>query len=155
VVAILVNYTYRQVHFSGGDTKQKKKMKISLVEKILFVSDLKRCRDFYKSLLLVDPVTDVLGMVEFKLAKCFILGLMPLEGISRILGPETIKPTEMGIPPRSELYLMVDNPDEMFSRALSLGATVLSPVQERNWGHRVGYVADLEGNVLGFARQIT
>ncbi len=130
-------------------------MKIHHVEKILFVSDLALCRDFYKSLLQVDPQTDVPGIVEFRLSAYFILGLMPLEGISRILGPETIRPDIKGIPPRSELYLLVNNPEEMFSRALSLGATILSQVLERNWGHMVGYVADPEGNVLAFARQIT
>jgi len=130
-------------------------MDISHIEKIIFVADLTSCRDFYMSLFQIEPVTDVPGMVEFELAPNVKLGLMPLEGISRIVGLDTIKPHLKDIPPRSELYLMVDDLNEMFSRALSCGASLLSPVKERNWGHSVGYVADIEGNILAFAKQIS
>ena len=129
-------------------------MKVSHIEMILFVADLARCRDFYKSLLQIVPVTDVPGMVELELAKNFKLGLMPLEGIGRIVGEETIRPKEKDIPPRGELYLLVEDPEDVFSRALALGAKALSPVQERNWGHKAGYVSDPEGNIIAFAGEL-
>ncbi len=130
-------------------------MKISHIEQVFFVADLTRCRDFYKSLFQIEPVTDVPGMVEFELAPNFKLGLMPLEGISRLLGAGLISHGKEGVPPRSELYLRVEDPHEMFSMAVSLGAKVLSPVRQRNWGDIAGYVADIEGNILVFAKQIS
>jgi len=129
-------------------------MKISNIETIFFVAGLTSCRDFYKSLFQIEPLTDEPGMVEFELAPNAKLGLMPIDGISRIVGVDTIKSYLKDIPPRSELYLMVENLDEIYSRAMSIGAIPLSPIQNRNWGHRVGYVADIEGNILAFAKQI-
>jgi lactoylglutathione lyase len=37
------------------------------------------------------------------------------------------------------------------NRAISAGGKLLSDVEERNWGDRAGYVADLDGHVVVFA----
>jgi uncharacterized glyoxalase superfamily protein PhnB len=44
------------------------------------------------------------------------------------------------------LYVMVESVDEVFSRAVSGGGTVLMPVTDMFWGDRCGMVADPDGN---------
>jgi hypothetical protein len=53
--------------------------------------------------------------------------------------------------PRAELYLVVDVPDAFQQRSLACGATELSPVMPRSWGHAAGYSLDPDGHVLAFA----
>ncbi|NOS86468.1 MAG: hypothetical protein HOP31_15125 [Ignavibacteria bacterium] len=120
-------------------------------EFILYVSDQKKSRDFYSFILDKEPSLDVEGMTEFLLSGECKLGLMPAKGIMKILGknfpePETIKGVH-----RCELYLEVPNIEESYSRAVEAGATELSPVTLRNWGHRVGYLSDPDGHIIAFA----
>ena len=76
------------------------------VEFILYVKDQVRSRGFYRTLLGMEPVLDVPGMTEFDLGGCK-LGLMPENGIARIITPALPNPkTGSGIP-RCELYLLV------------------------------------------------
>ena len=91
-------------------------------------------------------------MTEFKLSENSSLGLMPERGIKRLLGA-TIQDPELtnGIS-RAEIYLQVPEPQEFMKRAESAGARILSGVEMRNWGHVVGYVSDLDGHVIAFAR---
>lgn len=122
-----------------------------MVEFILYVADQKLSRDFYSKILDKEPVLDVNGMTEFLLSGECKLGLMPAEGIMKILGktfpePDTIK----GIH-RCELYLEVLNIEECYSRAVEAGATELSPVALRNWGDKVGYLSDPDGHIIAFA----
>ncbi|MCB0405312.1 MAG: hypothetical protein KDD51_11045 [Bdellovibrionales bacterium] len=122
-----------------------------VVHTILYVADQKKSRDFYGALLGLDPVLDVPGMTEFKLSESHTLGLMPEAGIKRLLGDKIADPTKTNGIARAELYLHVENPDTMFAEALQLGARELSPVLERNWGDRAGYVLDFDGHVLAFS----
>ena len=43
------------------------------------------------------------------------------------------------------LYLLVDNADKVFAKALKLGATVKWPVTDMFWGDRCGQLVDPEG----------
>lgn len=124
------------------------------VEFILFVADQNRSRDFYTKILGLKPVLDVPGMTEYELNPWCLLGLMPEEGISRILSGKTPAPESGNGIPRCELYLSVDNPDESLQRAVSNGALLIDPVKERNWGHIVGYVQDYDGNIIAFSKVI-
>ncbi|MBL7670770.1 MAG: GNAT family N-acetyltransferase [Bdellovibrionaceae bacterium] len=119
---------------------------------ILYVSDQKRSCDFYSSVLKLKPILDVPGMTEFKLSENHILGLMPEAGIKRLLG-NTIGDFSTGSP-RTELYLHVSNPEEIFLNSIRLGAKELSLVSNRDWGDRAGYVMDFDGNVLAFAASL-
>jgi uncharacterized glyoxalase superfamily protein PhnB len=56
--------------------------------------------------------------------------------------------------PRSEVYLLVDDPDTFHHRALSSGALELSPLAERDWGDLAAYSLDPDGHVLVFARPV-
>lgn len=122
------------------------------VHTILYVSDQKRSRDFFTDILNLQPTLDVPGMTEFKLSENHVLGLMPENGIRKILGTQ-IGEFSTGSP-RAELYLRVENPRDMHSRSLMAGARELSPVLDRAWGDSAGYVMDFDGHVLAFAKNL-
>jgi len=122
------------------------------VEFILYVSDQSKSRDFYKKILQLEPMLDVDGMTEFLLAENCKLGLMPVNGIVKILKDKTPNPeTGNGIP-RCELYLHVDIIEEYFNRAIDSGAKEISAVKLRDWGDIVGYVADPDEHIIAFAK---
>ena len=55
--------------------------------------------------------------------------------------PNSLRDAAAGI----ELCLVTDEPERGFAQALAAGALALSPVQEKPWGQKVGYVRDLTG----------
>jgi uncharacterized glyoxalase superfamily protein PhnB len=120
---------------------------------ILYVSDQKQSTEFYKTVFDSSPVLEVPGMTEFRLGPDTVLGLMPETGASRLLG-YSIGPSSPGTEPRAELYLVVDDPAEYHSRALAAGAREISPLSDRDWGHKAAYSTDLSGHVLAFAQEI-
>ena len=50
----------------------------------------------------------------------------------------------------SAAYLVTDDPDGVFDRAVAAGATVIRPMQDQDYGGRGGSVADPEGNHWSF-----
>jgi catechol 2,3-dioxygenase-like lactoylglutathione lyase family enzyme len=119
---------------------------------ILYVADQARARRFYESVLGIAPTLDVPGMTEFCLNDGAILGLMPQAGIKRLLGDKMPDPSRGAGIPRAELYLIVDDPFAYHQRALAAGATELSGLENRDWGHCVAYSLDPDGHVLAFAK---
>jgi lactoylglutathione lyase len=110
-------------------------------------------RDFYRTLLGTQPVLDVPGMTEFDLGHCK-LGLMPEDGIARIVTPALPHPgTGHGLP-RCELYLLLDDLAPALERANGASAKVVAPSMEQDWGHRVAYFADPDGHVIALAEAI-
>ncbi|MBI3259787.1 MAG: lactoylglutathione lyase [Ignavibacteriae bacterium] len=130
-------------------------MKIEQCEIILYVADQAKSRDFYSAVLQRTPVLDVPGMTEFILSDNLKLGLMPENGIAKILNDKTPHPATGNGIPRCELYLLVDSIEEVFVNALNIGAKEVSAIQNRDWGDRVGYVADPDGHIIAFAARIT
>jgi catechol 2,3-dioxygenase-like lactoylglutathione lyase family enzyme len=114
---------------------------------ILYVADQKRSTEFYAAVLSTEPTLNVPGMTEFSLGTESVLGLMPTAGASRLLGLE-VKSSPF---PSAEVYLVVDSAADYHTRALSLGARELSPVERRDWGHTAAYSMDRDGHVLAFA----
>jgi uncharacterized glyoxalase superfamily protein PhnB len=51
---------------------------------------------------------------------------------------------------RSAAYLVTDDPDAVFDRAVAAGATVERPMVDQEYGGRGGSVADPEGNHWSF-----
>jgi lactoylglutathione lyase len=91
-------------------------------------------------------------MTEFILNDGVTLGLMPENGIAKIFLDKTPHPkTGNGIP-RCELYILTDNLEEAYKTALEAGAKEISKIQDRDWGHTVGYLADPDGHVIAFAK---
>lgn len=126
---------------------------MSAAHLILYVADQARSTEFYSRALGIRPRLDVPGMTELELTGGAILGLMPSAGIKRLLGDRLPDPARAAGIPRSELYLLVDDPESCLSRALEAGATELGSVEARDWGHRVGYCLDPDGHVLAFASE--
>ena len=92
-------------------------------------------------------------MTEFVLNDGAVLGLMPVSGIKRLLGDAIHDPAlGQGIP-RAELYLLVEEPQSFYQRALDIGAKSLSPLELRNWGDQVAYCEDPDGHILAFAKK--
>jgi uncharacterized glyoxalase superfamily protein PhnB len=121
-----------------------------MVQFILYVENQKKSSDFYSALLQQKPVLNVPGMTEFQLQKDTKLGLMPETGISKILTNMPHPNKGNGIP-RCELYLKVKNAELYINRGINCGAKLLSPLQQRDWGDKVGYIADADGHILAFA----
>ena len=120
---------------------------------ILYVRDQGVSSAFYSHVLNQPPSLYVPGMTEFTLGPDIILGLMPETGIQRLLGESLPDPAQATGIPRAEVYLVVDDPLAYHRRALDAGATHLSDLARRGWGHEVAYSLDLDGHVLAFARE--
>lgn len=121
------------------------------LEFILYVSNQEKSRNFYQILLQQKPSLDVSGMTEFTLNDFVKIGLMPNDGIAKIITPKLPHPTSgIGIP-RCELYLQVDNIETIFEEAKQAGATEISPITLRDWGDYVGYISDFDRHVIALA----
>src|SRR5687767_7288924 len=118
---------------------------------ILYVSDQERSAAFYSDVLGEAPSVNVPGMTEFGLKDSTVLGLMPETGIVKLLGPAIGHPAKARGIPRSEVYLVVENPEAFYARAIAAGARELSQLALRDWGHRAAYCLDPDGHVLAFA----
>lgn len=125
---------------------------ILLTEIILYVSDQQTSSAFYKDILRTNPVLDVPGMTEFQLSEQCKLGLMPNDGIAKILQDKTPHPAEGNGIPRCELYLYVEDIQIEFDNALRSGAKLVSAPAERDWGDKVCYFADPDGHIIAFAQ---
>lgn len=118
---------------------------------IFYVNNQESSTHFYESVFGFKPRLNVPGMTEFLLNDGAVLGLMPEAGIKSLLGEAIQNPSEASGIARSELYLIVENPDLFHKRALELGAKELSPMSKRSWGDTVAYCADPDGHILAFA----
>jgi len=121
------------------------------IQFILYVSNQEKSKTFYADLLNKQPILHVPGMTEFLLSENTKLGLMPENGIVKILGTATPHPNLCNGIPRCELYLKVKNAQNYMERGLENGASLISPLQYRDWGDNVGYLLDLDGHVIAFA----
>lgn len=122
-------------------------------EFILYVANQSKSRDFYECVLNLAPTLDVPGMTEFQLQENVKLGLMPNNGIAKILEDKTSHPSSGDGVPRCELYLKVKNAQIFMDRSILVGGTLISPLKTRDWGDKVGYIADLDGHILAFAEK--
>ncbi|MCX6230696.1 MAG: VOC family protein [Bacteroidetes bacterium] len=119
---------------------------------IFYVANQQKSRDFYQYVFQQQPVLDEEGMTEFIINENSRLGLMPEEGIVKLLENKIPHPSSANGIPRSEMYIYVDDPEEFYHRALQFGAMALSPLQRRNWGDSVAYCSDPDGHTLAFAK---
>ena len=118
---------------------------------ILYVADQQRSMEFYSAALGATPTLNVSGMTEFSLGENAVFGLMPEDGIVRLLGERITHPSLARGIPRCEVYLVVDDAAAFHSRAVKAGAREISPLALRDWGHFAAYSLDPDGHVLAFA----
>ena len=119
---------------------------------ILYVSNQDLSTEFYSKVLDEKPSLAVPGMTEFQLTSHAKLGLIPEEGIQRLLGSGFPPPVSGDSSAKSELYLLVNDAESFHARAIAHGARELSTFQRRDWGHSVAYSLDPDGYVLAFAQ---
>lgn len=119
---------------------------------IIYVENQEKARDFYKQVLAMEPLMDVPGMTEFKLDKNVLLGIMPNEGIARILEGKVKSLGKSAAVPKCELYLPVDDPDEYYHRLIKAGGTGIVEGKARPWGDYTAYGMDPDGNLIAFAK---
>ena len=119
---------------------------------ILYVADQERSKQFYETILSKKPLLHVPGMTEFQISDDFLLGLMPENGIAKILGNKTQHPEKGNGIPRCELYLIVEAPQAALQMALDAGAKKISDTELRSWGDTVAYCSDPDGHIIAFAR---
>ena len=124
-------------------------MTISASHFILYVSDQQRAAEFYSRALAIEPRLNVPGMTEFEIADSVVVGLMPYTSVDRLFPDIRRQPENNRL--KTELYLLVDDPESYHRRALEAGSKELSPLAERDWGHAAAYSLDPDGNVVAFA----
>ena len=120
---------------------------------ILYVRDQERSAEFYSEVLGLRPTLNVPGMSEFQLSETTVLGLMPSTSAARLLGKRSDF-LQDSHEPKAEVYLLVEGPADFHARALSAGAKEISPLRDRDWGHRAAYSEDFDGHVLAFAEAL-
>ncbi len=122
---------------------------VSKTHFILYVHDQAVSRAFYETVLGQQPALDVPGMTEFIIRPDTVIGLMPEQGIARLLSLEVGAFARGSI--RGEIYLIVASPEVYHQRARAAGARELSALALRDWGDRVAYSLDSDGYILAFA----
>lgn len=127
---------------------------LSKSEFILYVENQAKSTEFYTQLFQMEPILNVPGMSEFQLNETTKLGLMPNLGIQKISHDKVPNPASGTGIPRCELYLFVENLEEAFENAMNCGAKLISAMEERSWGDRVCYFADLDGHIIAFAKSL-
>jgi len=114
------------------------------VTPMLAVSNVRRAIDFYTNAFgfAVRQIMDSPGGIlhaELTLRDTHLM-ISPEEPRQNNLSANSIGNTPI------TLYVLVDNVDDVFTRATGAGAKVLMPVMDMFWGDRCGVVADLDGN---------
>lgn len=127
---------------------------IKLIETILYVNDQETSCAFYQNIFRKEADLNVPGMTEFNLSDNCKIGLMPNNGIAKILVDKTPHPDCGNGIPRCELYLYVDNVQLEFDNATKNGARLISPILDRNWGDKACYFSDPDGHIIAFAEKI-
>lgn len=123
-------------------------------EFILYIANQEVSSRFYEAIFRAKPTLEVPGMTEFTLSESLKIGLMPNDGIAKIITPTTVHPEKGNGIPRCELYFYVENLELEYQNALQAGAKIISGIENRNWGDRVCYFADLDGHIIAFAEKI-
>lgn len=126
---------------------------IKIVETILYVADQRVSTVFYQNILRKKADLNVPGMTEFIFSDNFKLGLMPNDGMAKILSGKTPDPGSGNGIPRCELYLYVENVEAEFENAIKHGAKLISPIQKRGWGDNACYFEDGDGHIIAFAEK--
>ncbi len=126
---------------------------IQHTEIILYVKDQQKSTQYYEQLFRKSADLNVPGMTEFILNQHCKLGLMPNDGIAKIITPALPHPELGNGIPRCELYFIVENLEEEFNHVKSLNTTIISEIEPRNWGDTAFYFSDLDGHVIAFAEK--
>lgn len=128
-------------------------LQIKHTEIILYVKDQQKSTHFYEQLFRKSADLNVPGMTEFILNDFCKLGLMPNDGIAKIITPILPHPSSGNGIPRCELYFIVENLKVEYQNIKNLGIKIISKIEERNWGDTAFYFVDLDNHVIAFAEK--
>ncbi len=126
---------------------------IKHTEIVLYVKDQQKSTDFYQKVLRKKADLNVPGMTEFIINNFCKLGLMPNDGIAKIISPSLPHPNLGNGIPRCELYFIVENLQEEYQNIKNLDAKIISEIENRNWGDTAFYFSDLDGHVIALAEK--
>lgn len=80
---------------------------------------------------------------------------MPNSSIAKIISTKLPHPENGNGIPRCELYLLVADIEPILQHAISIGACIICPPTNYDWGDKVFYLADPDGHVIAFAEKIS
>ncbi len=130
------------------------KLNIQQAEIILYVNDQQKSTALYQHILRKEADLNVPGMTEFILNDFCKLGLMPNDGIAKIITPQLPHPNLGNGIPRCELYFLVENVEDEFEIIQNLGVNIISAIEPRDWGDAAFYFSDLDGHVIALAQRL-
>lgn len=128
-------------------------LQIKHTEFILYVKDQQKSSEFYQTIFRKEPDLNVPGMTEFIVNDFCKIGLMPNDGIARIITPSLPHPNSGNGIPRCELYFIVENLQEEYQYIMNLGIKIISEIEPRNWSDTAFYFSDIDGHVIAFAEK--
>lgn len=126
---------------------------IQHTEIILYVHNQQESTLFYEQIFRKSADLNVAGMTEFILNDYCKLGLMPNNGIAKIITPSMPHPNLGNGIPRCELYFLVNDLEEEYQNVKKHGVKIISEIEERNWGDTAFYFSDLDGHMIAFAKR--
>jgi predicted enzyme related to lactoylglutathione lyase len=124
--------------------------KIQLGGVILAVRDFPKMVKFYRDAFGWDQTVDSDVYVEFCLPGGSRVGLYERVAFGINTDEVPVNIPKGALSP-TELYLLVDDPEQAMESLRAAGARLLSPFRARSWGDAAAYYADPEGNVIAVA----
>jgi PhnB protein len=110
----------------------------------LIVSDIRKAVDFYKNALgfsvravMDSPYGVMHAELRYREVTLMLSPVAPNQG--------NVTANSLGNTPAT-LYVLVENVDDTFNKAVATGGKAVMPVMDMFWGDRCGVVADLDGN---------
>ena len=120
---------------------------------VFAVQDLAVSKKFYQDVFEWSINLEFPVLVSFKMSNNLELMLYDKDAFARNTGQMPVFAPENSIS-STELYFHVDDIEEMIKKLEKVGARVLSELNPRDWGDKVAYYADPDGNVLAVASSI-
>ena len=75
-------------------------------------------------------------------------------GVVNARSPHDLLDVEVGVKPRFELFLYVDDVDTSLERLRRQGVPVIREPENMPWGHRLAYVTDPDENPVALAASV-
>ncbi|MDH6120686.1 VOC family protein [Kitasatospora sp. GAS204B] len=117
----------------------------------LFVEDLERSREFYRTVCGLDPMYEDADSAAFKFDNT-IINLLKTTAADEVVAPSPVAAAGLGA--RCLYTISVDDTDEAVARLAELGVPVLGGPIDRPWGLRTAAFADPDGNVWEVAQEL-
>ena len=116
----------------------------------LFVEDLAAAKDFYRRVLVAEP------MFEDAESCVFRLGANLVNLLDQIAAGELVEPRQpcKSRAPRMVLTVLVDDVDAQCERLAAAGVPLLNGPVDRPWGRRTAAFEDPSGHVWELAQEI-